>query len=448
MLLLPAMILLYTHSISRRLEYIIGFFSKELFDEEIVITTDVELFQTASAVKLNYSFSLFSEDVFNIPPASLLFENNIIHQEIHCFETNNLKAFFQVNGDYPFDIFAASFFLLTRYEEYLPSEKDAYGRFSHVSSLAYSQDFLHIPLIDSWIEDFKRALSGKFRSLNFKRRQFKCIISYDIDIAYAYSNKGWKGNLAGLSKSILTGNWQQVKNRLSVLNGKEKDPYDCYEWLDALHLYCRTKPYYFFLVARKQNHFDRNIPTHTPAFIELIEYYAAHYQVGIHPSWRSNDQPQLLKEEIEWLEVVADKKIENSRQHYIRVSFPETYRRLLESGIRKDFSMGYATVNGFRASVSVPFLWFDLIADRKTELMIYPFCFMDANSYYEQKLTPQEAYQELIEYYERVKKVNGTLITIWHNNILSTLPEMQGWREMFETFMKDTVYWDAYYDEA
>jgi hypothetical protein len=29
--------------------------------------------------------------------------------------------------------------------------------------------------------------------------------------------------------------------------------------------------------------------------------------VGIHPSWQSGDDPRLLKEEKEWLEVVAEK---------------------------------------------------------------------------------------------------------------------------------------------
>ena len=56
---------------------------------------------------------------------------------------------------------------------------------------------------------------------------------------------------------------------------RKKDPYDCFEWLDALHLYCRLKPYYFFLVAKKQKEYDKNTSTGVQVFQNLIEYYAA-----------------------------------------------------------------------------------------------------------------------------------------------------------------------------
>jgi hypothetical protein len=75
--------------------------------------------------------------------------------------------------------------------------------------------------------------------------------------------------------------------------------------------------------------------------------------------------------------------------------------------------------------------------------MIYPFCFMDANSYYEQKQTPQQAYTELMRYYAAVKKVRGCFITIWHNNFLGTDPALKGWKELYEIFMKEDAYWDA-----
>ena len=30
-----------------------------------------------------------------------------------------------------------------------------------------------------------------------------------------------------------------------------QDPFDVYEWLDSLHLYCRMRPYYFILAAAR-----------------------------------------------------------------------------------------------------------------------------------------------------------------------------------------------------
>jgi hypothetical protein len=434
--------LLYSHNNTPRLQYIVDFVNKELFDEPIRITTDKAVFTSYDRPKINYSDEEFSASEFFIRRSSLLFETGIRMQEIECFELNYYKAFFQTGGDFPFDIFAASFYLLSRYEEYLPHEKDKYGRFAHSNSLAFKENFLQTPLVNIWLNDFKKTLREKFPDLRFHHSYFKFIPTYDIDIAYSYLNKGWRRNAGGLLKSIARGQWGMVNDRIQVLFSGKKDPFDAYEWLDSLHLYCRMRAYYFFLVAKEQKEFDKNISPGNRSLQNLIRYHASGYTLGIHPSWQSGDDESLLREEIEWLQELIDRKVAYSRQHYIRLSLPETYRRLLNAGIEKDFSMGYGSINGFRASVAASFNWYDLEKETATDLLIFPFCFMDANAYYEQQLTTQQALHELMNYYHAVKKVNGLMVTIWHNNFLGTDPEFAGWKEVYEVFLKEEVYWD------
>ncbi len=67
---------------------------------------------------------------------------------------------------------------------------------------------------------------------------------------------------------------------------------------------------------------------------------------------------------------------------------------------------------------------------------------MDANAFYEQKLTVQQAMEELLHYYRLIKKVNGLMITIWHNTFLGTDREFAGWKQVYEVFLKEEVYWD------
>lgn len=61
---------------------------------------------------------------------------------------------------------------------------------------------------------------------------------------------------------------------------------------------------------------------------------------------------------------------------------------------------------------------------------------MEANSYFEQKYTPSQAAEELQQYYDVVKGVNGQLITIFHNHFLTEQPEWVSWRRMYETFLQ------------
>jgi hypothetical protein len=175
----------------------------------------------------------------------------------------------------------------------------------------------------------------------------------------------------------------------------------------------------------------------------LIAYHASGYTVGIHPSWQSGDDESLLMEEVDTLTKITGSPVKYSRQHYIRMRLPDTYRGLIKAGVDKDFSMGYGTINGFRASIASSFYWYDLKAETKTGLMIFPFCFMDATSFYENQLSPASAFSELMEYYRKIKQVNGLMVTIWHNHFFGSDPMFAGWKEVYEVFLKDQIFWDT-----
>ena len=429
--------LVYTTSITPRLQYIFQFIGNEIVGEKFQFTTEAEAFKQYQESKINYSSEPLSEQEFYLSPHSILFEKTVTPQSISCFVSDGTKAFFPTKGEFPFDIFAASFYLLSRYEEYLPYQPDAYGRYAFENSLAYKEGFLHQPLINTWLVLFKEALKKKFPSLAIKTSSFMFLPSYDIDIAWSYRYKGWWRNMGGLIRSLLTGKIKEWKERMAVTLKKQKDPYDAYGWMNQLHEKYKLRPYYFFLLAKHTGRYDKNISPAEPAMKALVYDHVIRYPVGIHPSWRSGDDPSLLKEEIDTMRKITGTDIQSSRQHYIRFALPETFRRLTDLGIRFDFSMGYGSVNGFRASVASAFYWYDLLNEKQTELLLFPFCFMDANCFYEQKYTTQQALDEMRQYYQAVKNVNGTFIMIWHNSFLGTDPLFNGWKDIYEQFIKE-----------
>ena len=99
--------------------------------------------------------------------------------------------------------------------------------------------------------------------------------------------------------------------------------------------------------------------------------------------------------------------------------------------------MGYGTVNGFRASTSHAYLWYDLEREESTSLRIHPFAYMEANSFYELRHSPEEALAEAKQLADEVKKVGGTFTTIFHNHMLGTDPMFNGWKEMYENFVAE-----------
>ena len=427
--------LIYTHTNKPRLKYLVDFLShyygqtfKLIFDQEAFVTSNIEC-------KINYSFHSIDKNETWIHPHSLLFESVIRPVKTECFTYKSYKVFFKTEGDAPFDILAATFFLIARYEEYLPHKKDGYERYAHENSLAFREDFLHLPLVNIWLEDFRKILSTKNSQFSILHSPFKFLPTYDIDMAWSYRNKGFKRNAGAILKLIFSGKWKSVFNRIQVLRKQRPDPFDVYDWMDEIHQQYKLDPLYFFLVANHREKLDKNINIKNKNFQSLIKKISLKYKTGLHPSWASGDNYDLLPKEKKALQDISGQLVNLSRQHYIRFELPVTYQHLLNAGITHDYSMGYGSINGFRASIASSYYWYDLKNEEPTKLMIHPFCFMDANSFYEQKLNPEQALEEILHYHEKIKAINGTMITIWHNSFLGNSDEFEGWREVYEQFI-------------
>ena len=429
--------LIFCNIISSRLQYIASFISKEIGVTELKITNHIDEFKNSGDQKINYTNERITPDEFWIRPHTLLFEKEIWQQNTECFEINKNKSIFKTEGDFPFDIFAATFYLLSRYEEYLPHQKDIYGRYAHENSLAFKENFLHLPLVNIWLQEFRKTLQVKFTNCQLPTANFSFLPTYDIDEAYSYKHKEWYRSAGAAIKDLLKGKLNKFRLRRKVLNNKADDPFDSYDWIDNLHRPHKLKPKYFFLVSEKTGRYDRNILPKEAALQTVLKRHGDKYDIGIHPSWQSGDDPSLIKKEIRTIENITKLKITSSRQHFIRFTLPETFRQLIDAGIKDDFSMGYGSINGFRASVAYSFYWYDLEKEETTHLLLHPFCYMEANSFFEQKSSPQQALEEMRHYYKVVKEVNGTLITIWHNTFLGTDEMFRGWREVYAQFVKE-----------
>lgn len=427
--------IIYSHTLTPRLQYVVDFLSQYYHTPIKLICDEEKYLSHPDPHKINYSYHRLLDHEVWIHSHVLLFESTIRPVKIECFDHRGYKAFFKAEGDAGFDLFAGIFFFITRYEEYLPHQKDSYGRYSHQSSLAYKEGFLHLPLVNLWLEDFRALLTERFPDLTLPSSEFYLKLTYDIDIAWSYRNKGFKRNAGALAKLFFSGKWKSMMYRLRVIRGKRRDPFDAYEWMDDLHQQFGLQPIYFFLVAQQIGKFDKNIDVQKQEFQTLVKDIAAKYTIGLHPSWASSDQQPLLPREKSWLERISEQTITSSRQHYLRFELPATYRRLINLGILDEYSMGYGTINGFRASVATPFFWYDLKNEVKTPLRIHPFCFMDANAFHEEKKSATEALQQLLEFYEVIRSVNGTMITIWHNSFLGIDETFDGWRDAYEHFV-------------
>lgn len=400
------------------------------------LTTSIDDYKLFEGNKFSYSTQEI-ESGFHIAAHKLLFEAGIKEQTIQIHNHDAyVKYFFRTyNNSLPFDLFAASFYLVSRYEEYLPFMPDEFNRFEAQNSLAYQYDFLRIPLVNVWIKEFEKLLKHKFSNLTTIHRSYNYISTIDIDNAYKYKLKGIMRTLGGYLKSTLRFDKHDLIDRTSVLFKKEKDPFDSYDYQLEIQKKYKLKVIYFYLLGDYGVN-DKNHPSNNKNFQKLIKHLSDYSTPGIHPSFGSNDKAGQVKIEMNRLATITHREIIHSRQHFSMLKFPDTYYNLLELGITEDYSMGYSVHNGFRASICQPFYWYDLDDEIETGIRIHSFCLSETSLRFGDKATPQTIVDVAKPIVDEVKKYNGELVTIFHNDTMGTAQNWLDWRNSYEEIVK------------
>lgn len=378
-------------------------------------------------------------DAFSIPASGLLFESGILPQEVVQGLWHSRPTLFHVLGqatDLPFDLFAAVFYLLSRYEEYGAYTPDRHGRYPYTESILHRAGILENPLVDEWICLLRTQLMKAWQ-VDLPQKPFRFHPTYDIDIAWSYRHKGFKRSAGAYFRDIVNGHFPSLLERTRVLTCTSPDPYDAFEWMKKLHAKYALVPHYFVLAAEKASAFDKNIPPRHPAMRQLIQSLAMEAPLGLHPSYQTNTQNDLLHAEKNILEGITGAEIISSRQHYIRLFLPATYRALLAAGITADYSMGYSTTLGFRAGTGESFLWYDLLLEETTAFRVHPFCFMDTTARYDLGLDVEASFLRLRQMTGALRHCGGMLTTIFHNFSLGSDAAWPHWRDAYQTFVSE-----------
>jgi len=426
------MLLILVPKVTNRLRYTMQLMLNQLLGLEVEYTCDISEFKHYDGPKFSYSVAVENKFLF-FAANSLLFESKITARDLKHFSYEGGIVLFSLmdkDSVLPFDPFAASFYLVSRYEEYLPHIRDNHNRYLASGSDAYQQGYLHKPLVNMWSLRIRDILHSWFPDLTFTTPVFDFVPTIDVDAAYAYKNKGVTRALGGIYKAFQYKDYNEVRHRIRVLFRLEHDPFDTFELQMQLQAKYKYRSIYFMLLADYGPN-DKNIPYNNRYFQSLIRYLGDYAEIGIHPSYASSLQPSLMVMETDRLSKILKLEIENSRQHFLKLSLPETYRNLINNDIVNDYSMGYAEVPGFRASICTPFPFFDLDNDSPTPLMIHPFTVMDGTLIDYLKLTPQKATETINELIAEVKKVGGTFIPLWHNTTLNDSGEFKGWLDVY-----------------
>ena len=427
------MLFIYSPSKNKqRLDYIACHIFNSVLGIDFSIIQDRETFLHLSGACINYS----EEDLHHglqIVPHGLLFEKGV--REIPSPEVTQWNGYFcffqQKRGDIPFDLFASSFYLLTLYEEYFPKRLDEHGRFSHRESLAYRNGFLEIPLIDRWAHLLREKLEVKYPDTKFKKRAFRFISTFDIDFPYKYLKKGIIRSSGGVIRDLFSRDFQEIISRFAVHLRLKPDPYmEAIQWINRVHEES-GKSYYLFSLMEDRGKYGRKTLYPLTAYYRFLKNTDS-VTVGLHPSYNTYCNPKQLTEEKKRLEKILRKdEVSTSRQHFLRIHVPETFRDLEAAGFREDFTTAFAHAPGFRSGTAIPYNFYDVEKDTTGKLLLYPTIVMDACLITHLGLRPEKAIEKIKRLIDECKQSSGDFVSLWHNSNLTGNSDNNPWINVF-----------------
>jgi hypothetical protein len=335
------------------------------------------------------------------------------------------------------DIFASSFFMLTRWEEYVNKNRDKYNRFSATQSLAFKNGFLDRPVVNEYVEMLKNILLKFDNSLKFKEYKYQLVLTHDVDTIFKYSTlKSGLREIIGdiIKRRNLKLAIKKFLKKIKVHLNLEKDPFDTFKYLMDVSEENNTKSY-FFLHSSNSSKFDIDNSRNLKKIADKI-FERGHF-LGYHPSYNAYNNEELFKQDKEKIENIINQKLTFGRQHYLRFEIPITWQIWENNNMEWDSTLSYADKEGFRCGVCYPFSVFNILSRKKLHLKEKPLIVMEGSfTTYQPNINPQEMEQKIVKLIDKVRKYNGEFVFLWHNSNFNTEYWIQ-YQYIYERLLND-----------
>ena len=327
------------------------------------------------------------------------------------------------------DIFASTFFMLTRWEESVKDSRDAHGRFPASASTAVQTGFLDKPVVNEWAD----LLYGLLKKLGWKdarpKRTYQLSISCDVDHPRLWWNAA--DRIKTLGGSLLSRrNLRETRYWLRGKITQQQDPYDVFdEWLLLFREHSIQASFNF--LGQRLPDSDCYYPVHHPFVQHTIRKLSgAGHRIGFHPSYEAFDQPELFQSELESVRRLSPTPVNTGRQHYLRFAVPETWQVWEAAGMEWDSTMGYSEMEGFRCGICHDFPVFDVQQRKMLRLREKPLIAMDVTLAQYRKLKPETALQSLTSLRQETMRHQGEFVFLWHNSSWNTY-FWEPWKTVF-----------------
>jgi len=409
-------ILAYIPKESPRINFVFKHICKRILKLDVKFTTKVEPFIAFKGVKFSYAKKQLGKEIF-IEQHGLLVEQDFSDMDIKVGEWKGIPCFFKTSSksSIPYDIFSASFYLLTRYEEYQPYVKDISEGYPIEESIGYQNDFINRPVVDEWAYAFRDVLKEKFPKHEFPERKGKNKSIIAVEEVFAYAQKGFVRQVGGFFKDLSKLQLKPIFKRIISLIQFKADPLNVYD--ELVDFYQKNElPMHFMFQLSNYSRYSKNLSYNRTTYQRIIKSIGDYADLGLLIGFEAiQDKDIFIKEKKRW-EQIVNEQLDNVLIKRHSINFPDAYKNMEKLNLSTDYSMGYKKMLGFRAGTCTPFLFYDLDLEQVFPLTIYPCAF---NSIALETMDEKEVIDQIKIIKKSIQQVNGNFLGIFENKDFS-----------------------------
>ncbi len=320
-----------------------------------------------------------------------------------------------------FDIFNQIGQILSGYlEPIFLRENDESKRLARSPIVDILEEFL--------FDSFESVLSSRntcLQALPFwpDDKKFALVLTHDVDRVYKKYQYA-----ASVLKYIRARNSSGIVGQIRsfFLKRGRNNPYWNFDKIVDLENELGVKSTFFFLnESGKLNPFSLQswirfsgiYKVHDSNIVEVIrKLQSSGFEIGVHGSFYSYNDPTLLKKEREELEEITGDNTYGIRQHYLNFDPENTFRMQAAAGFKYDSTLGSnaRTSIGFGRGTCFPYHPFSSEAAEESSLLEIPLTIMDTVVY-----DKEDKLGHCVDAMDIVEKQHGILTLLWHQRAFS-----------------------------
>lgn len=365
------------------------------------------------------------------------FKTHFSNQEVvSLYGNSNLstdEAESRLNFTYDSDLVAAVFFMLSRWEEYLPQEYDRFGRIKPTNNIAVKLGFSTRPVVDEWrtfIWDLLEKLDPSVKRP--PAEGYRLNPTHDVDILYFPTDIL---NMLGDVKNTRNPA-APIKRFIHKIKGT--NPYNTFDFLMAMSERNHV-PSTFYFMADGKSVLDNKYRNTDPFLKQLVKNVRnRNHHIGLHPGFETFNDPNEFIRQKHYVENYTGQQITHNRQHYLRLRLPETLNVWEKAGIENDSSLGFTQGVGYRCGTGGSFPLFHVTERRKTKVTETPLVFMEVaiRSYADLSKSRADSLMALRTFKQFSQKFQTPFTFLFHNSSFDDI-RWPGWQKLYTDFLSE-----------